>query len=86
VANINERPMAIYRLLTGSTFEPEAIAAMTTAYEDILRALNLTNRQDPLTEIVAKKIIKAAEIGERDPIRLRTKALYSLVTSCSRCP
>jgi hypothetical protein len=67
-------------------FEPEAITAMTTAYEDILRTLNLTDRQDPLTEIVANKIIKAAELGERDTIRLRTKALYYLVTSSSPVP
>jgi hypothetical protein len=75
--------MAIYRLLQGSAFEPEAIAAMTAAYEDTLRALNLTDGQDALTEIIAKKIILAAEVGERDPIRLRTKALYHLVTSVS---
>jgi hypothetical protein len=59
---------------------------MTTAYEDILRALNLTDRQDALTEIVAKKIIQAAETGERDPVRLRTTALYHLVLSSSPLP
>jgi hypothetical protein len=78
--------MAMYRLLREAAFEPEAAAAMTAAYEATLRALNLSDQQDALAELVAKKIIEAAEGGERDPIRLRIKALYRLVTSSNRLP
>jgi hypothetical protein len=53
---------------------------------DTLRVLNLTDRQDALTEIVARKIIQAAEVGERDPMSLRTTALYHLVLSSSPLP
>jgi hypothetical protein len=70
--------MAIYRLLKFSAFDPEEITCMTTAYEDALRVLQLTDRQDPLTELVAKKIIEAAQPGERDPKRLLYKALTEL--------
>ena len=70
--------MAIYRLLQFSAFEPEAVAAMTAAYEDALRVLQLVDRQDPLTEVVARKIIEVAQLGERDPIRLRARALDNL--------
>ena len=70
--------MAIYRLLKFSAFDPEEIACMTAAYEDALRVLQLANRQDPITELVAKKIIDVAQLGERDPKRLCEKALTEL--------
>jgi hypothetical protein len=62
--------MAIYRMIRESVFEPEAIELMTAAYEDALKVLGLTDRQDPLTELVARKIIELAEVGETDPDRL----------------
>src|SRR5690349_3528209 len=52
--------MAIYRMIRESVFEPEAIERMTAAYE---HALRLTDRQDPLTELVARKIIRAGRKG-----------------------
>ena len=70
--------MAIYRLLKFSAFDPEEIACMTAAYEDALRVLQLANQQDPITELVAKKIIEVAQAGERNPDRLREKALSEL--------
>jgi hypothetical protein len=51
---------------------------MARAYEGALVALRLTDRQDPFTEIVAKKIIEIAETGERDADRLRERALEEL--------
>ena len=70
--------MAIYRLLQHQAFEPEVIAAMTAAYEDTLRALRLADRADPITEILAQRIIEFAQRGERDPVRLRDLVLQSL--------
>ena len=70
--------MAIYRLLKFSAFDPEEITCMTAAYEDALRVLQLANRQDPITELVAKKIIEVAQAGERNPDSLREKALTEL--------
>ncbi len=70
--------MAIYRLLKFSAFEPEAITRMTAAYEDALCALGVTDRQDSVTELIAKKIIEIAQQGERDPVRLRGRALAEL--------
>jgi hypothetical protein len=72
--------MAIYRLLKFGAFEPELIASMTTAYDDALRILQLNDRQDPITEALAKRIIEAAQEGETDPARLRQRALDSLGT------
>lgn len=70
--------MVIYRLLQNSAFGPEEINFMTTAYEDALRVLGLTDRADPLTEILAKKIIEIAQTGERDPARIRAQAVAAI--------
>jgi hypothetical protein len=70
--------VAIYRLLQNSAFGPEEVDRMTTAYEDALRILGLSNRSDPLTEIVAKKIIEIAQTGERDPSGICTQAISDL--------
>jgi hypothetical protein len=70
--------VAIYRLLQNQAFEPETIAAMSAAYEDCIRSLGLRDRSDPLTALVAGRIIEYAQRGERDPIRLRDFALSTL--------
>jgi hypothetical protein len=72
--------MAIYRLLQHSAFTPEDIALIVNAYEDCLRILKLTNRSDPLTEIIAKAIFEVAQTGVRDPIQLRKLALEKIGT------
>jgi hypothetical protein len=70
--------MAIYRIFRERPFEPEAVISMSRAYESVLVALQLTDRQDPFTEIVAKKIVEIAETGELDPDRLRNRALEEI--------
>jgi hypothetical protein len=70
--------MPIYRLIKEAVFDPEHITAMTTAFEDALRNLGLVDRSDPLVESVAKKIVDAAKMGERDPERLRVQVLRDL--------
>jgi hypothetical protein len=58
-------------LLKSQAFDPDEIAVMATAYEEALRELHLTDRQDLVTLIVAERIIDAVTQGERDPARLR---------------
>ncbi len=65
----------IAQLLPAGAFGPEAVKAMTTAFEETLRELELLDHNDPLTEIVARKIIEGARLGVRDPIRLRELAV-----------
>jgi hypothetical protein len=69
--------MPINRLLAGSSLGPEEIARLADAYERALHTLSLVDRHDPLTEIVAKKII---EIGraESDPIKISQLAVEAL--------
>ena len=70
--------MAIQRLLQNSAFGPEQIAYIATAYEDALHELGLASRTDPITEIIAKKIIEIAQTGERDPLQIRGRAIAEL--------
>jgi hypothetical protein len=75
--------VAIYRLLQNSAFAPEDIAPLVAAYEDCLRTLKLSDRSDPITEIVAKKIIELAQTGIRDSARLGRLALQEIRISGS---
>ena len=70
--------MAIYRIFKTMAFEPEAIARMSAAYEEVLRVLQLADRQDPITELVAKKVIDVCQSGERDPANICEQALRDL--------
>jgi hypothetical protein len=62
-------------LLKNHAFGPDEIRVLTTAFEDTLRTLRLANRGDPVTEIIARKIIELAQQGERDPVQLRERAI-----------
>ena len=49
--------MPIYRLLKGATFDPPIAEAASRAYENLLVDLQLVDRTDPFTEIVAQHVI-----------------------------
>jgi hypothetical protein len=51
---------------------------MALAYEAVLLELELIARDDPLTEIIANKIIECAAAGERDVDRLRDLTLHQI--------
>ena len=70
--------MAIYRLIASGTFDPDVIKVMTAAYERALSELRLTDRNDPLTELIAKSIINVTATGERDPGKIKERALNAL--------
>ncbi len=70
--------MAIYQLFKTLALDPEEIAGLAIAYEDALRTLELADRADPITTIVAERIIEAAKTGERDPAQLCAMAIRDL--------
>ena len=70
--------MAIYRLLQNSTMQPEEISRITEAYEQALHTLCVKDRDDPLTETIAKTIIKIAQTGVHDPAQLSALAIKQL--------
>jgi hypothetical protein len=60
------------------SFDPDEIAILASAYENALRELRLTDREDPATLTVAHRIIDLAKQGERNPARLRDAAVKEL--------
>ena len=59
--------MPIKKYIPDTTFGPETIKDMTIAFERIRTILNLENPDDPLVEVVAKKVISIASQGTLDP-------------------
>jgi hypothetical protein len=62
--------MAIYKLMKGSPLAPELIRSLEEAYEKTLRIIGLVDRDDPITEMIAKKIIEIAQTGVQDPAQI----------------
>jgi hypothetical protein len=67
--------MQIRSLMQPGAFGPEAIAAMGDALDAALKELQDIGQSDVVREIIAGRIIGAARLGERDPVRLRAAAL-----------
>ncbi len=77
---------AIYRLLRENTFDADAVEAMGRAYEDLLRDVGLTDRNDPFTEIIAKEIVQVARTGVRDAGEIRAQVLAGLRDRAASSP
>jgi hypothetical protein len=56
-------------------FSPEVVSAIATAFENTLSDLGLVDRNDPAAAMVAKRIIKLARQGERNPADIRRQAV-----------
>ena len=59
-------------------FDQSAIDAMAAAFAACGRSLQLEDRTDPISEMVARKVIEVAGTGERDPLRICGLALLAL--------
>jgi len=70
--------MAIHQLIANGSFGPLEIEAMTAAYEGALIDLNLGDRSDPLTDLIAKAIVNVTATGERNPKLIAERALNAL--------
>jgi hypothetical protein len=67
--------MPIRPFLAGQAFEPEAINAMSVAFERTCSALSLSLVDDPATRLAAEKTIEYAQRSIRDPETLSSMAL-----------
>jgi len=59
--------MAIYLHLHDGSFGEADVERLGAAYECALRMLHLADRNDPVTELIAGKIIEIYRSGEHDP-------------------
>jgi hypothetical protein len=72
-----ESDMLITLLEIKTAFGPEDTAAMTTAFEEALKRLNVADRETPMATSVAKKIVRLAKRGECNPTRLTEGVISS---------
>ncbi|OSJ22119.1 hypothetical protein BSZ19_46880 [Bradyrhizobium japonicum] len=70
--------MPIYRLLQNKPLGPEEISRLTAAYEQALQGIGLVDRNDPIAEMIAKKIIEIGQTGVRDPADIAALAIKEL--------
>ena len=67
--------MAIYRLLRNTPLAETG--HLIAAYEMTLRAL-LVDRNDPLTTMIAKKVLEIGDTGLKDPAEISKRAVKVL--------
>jgi hypothetical protein len=70
--------MAIYKLIANGSFGQMEIEAMSAAYESALVNLGIANRDDPITELIAKAIVNVVATGEREPQLIEQRAINAL--------
>jgi hypothetical protein len=70
--------MPITRLLGNTSLEPEDIEVLADAFERTLRTLHLVDRADPLTELIAEKIIDVGRGDMRDPAQISKLVIKAL--------
>ena len=70
--------MAVYKLIANGTFGPDEIEVMKAAYEAALVDVGITDRNDPITELIAKAIVTVTASGERNPRAVVERALNAL--------
>jgi hypothetical protein len=58
-------------------FSPEEVAMLGNVFEDVLQTIGLVDRKDPMTEMVAKKLVELATAGMRDSARLKALTLQA---------
>jgi len=65
--------MPIDSFMQPGAFEPEAIAAISEAFDAACES-----QPEVMREVIARRIVAAARFGERDPVRLLEAALRKL--------
>jgi hypothetical protein len=70
--------MTIHRLLADTTFDPERVAALVAAYEEALKKLSLVDRDDPMTQMIARKTIEVAQRGVLDSKQISSIVIKEL--------
>ncbi|MCS3474128.1 hypothetical protein M2212_000974 [Bradyrhizobium elkanii] len=67
--------MPINRLLKSGKYSPEEIEILTKAFSVALGLMGLVDRDDPLCELVARKVMEVAGNGSRDPKQMAEAAV-----------
>jgi hypothetical protein len=68
----------IHDLIQPGVFSPELVSLMGSVFEDVLKTLGLTGRDDPVTNLVAHRVIALVRSGERDPERIKQLTIETI--------
>jgi hypothetical protein len=70
--------MPIKHLLGNSKLGPEDTKKLDAAYSYALRSLGLVDRNDPLCEIIARKIIEVGAVADSNPRQIADRAVKKI--------
>jgi hypothetical protein len=70
--------MPINHLLSDSKLDPEHIELLSAAFNRALRELHLVDRNDPICEIVARRVIDVGTSGISDPRKIAEAVVKQL--------
>ncbi|QOG22989.1 MULTISPECIES: hypothetical protein [Bradyrhizobium] len=70
--------MSTYLRLHTLNLQPDMVNRIHAAYEQALHSLCVKDRDDPLTEMIANKIVKIAQSGVHDPAEISRLAIEQL--------
>ncbi|WFU45410.1 hypothetical protein QA640_46110 (plasmid) [Bradyrhizobium sp. CB82] len=65
-------------MLRNSPLGPKEDSPALAAYEQALRTIGVEDRNDPLTELIAKKIIEIGQTGLKDPAQICIRAVEAM--------
>jgi hypothetical protein len=71
--------MTIHPLIQNLAFSQDDIERLAAAYDDALQVLHISDRNDPINEVIARRIIEGARAGVRDPCALCQMAIKDLM-------
>jgi hypothetical protein len=70
--------LQISRLLKDGKINPEAVERLDRAFTFTLKSLHLPDRNDPICEIIARKIVEIDAAGIREPQEVAKRAAREL--------
>ena len=68
------------RANANGSFGPDEIKVMTEAYEGALVDLGIADREDPITELIAKAIVNVTATGARNGQLVKERAINALAS------
>lgn len=68
----------VSEMLRAAGFDCKMVEIICEAYVKARKSFRDTNHPDLVNEIIARRILSLAKLGERDPDKLRAKALAEL--------
>jgi hypothetical protein len=70
--------MPINRLLKDGEYTPDELERLNKAFSLALRSLSLVDRNDPLCETIARKVIEMAAESGQDPRQIADRAVKGI--------